>query len=265
VKLKTSTVACESGDNGICDLGKIQSGKYVAIIQAPSTFRYILPSVSEIKAIEDGLSFDVKEDGQIALPIAEGFLTLPFDSSTVFNKPFASDIMPPFGMASVFDLDPSQGSVVAYKAEIKSNIGDTRAPWVVDGHTGIDFVLPEGTKIRAAMPGTVTYVGKDDYGGLGIWLCYGSWANYYNHNSSILVKVNQKVTRGEVIALSGNTGQSGEPHLHFALTTCSTPPRSYDVVNGQNVAYDPFATENDKAPYKSVGYWTARNSPKFPL
>jgi murein DD-endopeptidase MepM/ murein hydrolase activator NlpD len=175
----------------------------------------------------------------------QGFLTLPFAAGTAFSRPS------PFGLASVFDLDAKEGSVRAYDPGIPPNWEATNPPWVMDNHIGVDFCFPEGTEVRAAMPGVVTYVGKDDYGGLGVWLCHGPWANYYNHNSNILVAKGETVDRGQVIALSGNTGQSGEPHLHFSLTTCTTPPEWID----------PY---RDLSNPGSVSYWTVDNAPQYP-
>jgi murein DD-endopeptidase MepM/ murein hydrolase activator NlpD len=261
--VKVGSLTATTASDGSYTLRGVPKGNQQVRLSA-SGFRYISLSLAAFQSADQPLSLAINSNTWRDWGMMQGFLTLPFDSSTVFSGPKGSTVSSPLGIASVFDLDPVSGRVSAYRSDIKSNIGTTTAPWVMDNHTGVDFVIPEGTKVRAAMPGTVTYVGKDDYGGLGIWICYESWANYYNHNSSILVKVNQKVERGEVIALSGNTGQSGEPHLHFSLSTYTTPPRWYDVVNRQNVAYDPFATNNPNAPYKSIGYWTVRNSPQYP-
>jgi len=235
----TNGLTCTTGGDGSCALGNLPNGRYTLAVQDPSRrFRYILPSVREVRNLKDGLPYEVNGNSKVSVPLGEGFLTIPIGPNSAYK------------FATVFDLNPAGGSAIAYKDGL----------WVMDGHYGIDFVVPEGTSVRAAMPGEVTYVGQDDYGGLGIWICYGPWANYYNHNSKILVKAGQEVYRGQEIALSGNTGQSGEPHVHFALTTCSTPPRSFD---GNN-AYDPFLTINKSAPARSPGYWTAANDPKYP-
>jgi murein DD-endopeptidase MepM/ murein hydrolase activator NlpD len=262
-KVQVGSLTATTGPDGSYTLKGVPRGRQQVRLSAPG-FRYISLSVEAFQPAERPVAVTVEGDVRRDWGLMQGFLTLPFDSSTTFSGPKGSSAPSPFGIASVFDLDPANGQVSAYKPGIQSNLEATAAPWVMDNHTGVDFVIPEGSKVRAAMPGTVTYTGADDYGGLGIWICYESWATYYNHNSKILVKPGQKVKRGEVIALSGNTGQSGEPHLHFSLSTCTTPPRWYEMSAGQCKAYDPFATTNPNAPCQSPGYWTVTNQPQYP-
>lgn len=90
------------------------------------------------------------------------------------------------------------------------------------GHTGIDLTASVGTKVRAAKAGTVAKVdpaGSSD-GGKYIIIKHddGHWTNY-QHNSKLLVSEGDSVTAGQVIALSGNTGYSTGPHIHFSVTT----------------------------------------------
>jgi len=95
-------------------------------------------------------------------------------------------------------------------------------------HFGLDFGMPIGTPILAMMGGTVTTAGRDPYGykfpsadGIGgfgnvVYIDHGDGTGaYYGHNSQILVAPNQTVVRGQVIARSGMSGNSGGvPHLH---------------------------------------------------
>ncbi|HEY8416493.1 MAG TPA: peptidoglycan DD-metalloendopeptidase family protein [Limnochordales bacterium] len=85
-------------------------------------------------------------------------------------------------------------------------------------HQGLDIAVPTGTPVRAAAAGTVTYAGPmGSYGNLVI-LDHGNRVETrYAHNSRIVVRVGQKVKRGEIIAYSGNTGNSTGPHLHFEI------------------------------------------------
>lgn len=87
------------------------------------------------------------------------------------------------------------------------------------GHTGMDIATPIGTPIYAVKGGTVVAVGSKT-GGLGKYIAidHGNGVTtWYGHNSMLYVKVGQYVTKGEVIALSGNTGRSTGPHLHIAF------------------------------------------------
>lgn len=92
------------------------------------------------------------------------------------------------------------------------------------GHNGIDFGIPTGTPILAALSGTVLGTGDTDIACEGA--SYGKWillrhsnglTTLYAHLSLIKVNAGQGVTTGEVIGYSGNTGYSTGPHLHFTV------------------------------------------------
>ena len=83
-------------------------------------------------------------------------------------------------------------------------------------HSGLDIGVPWGKKIVAAGAGKVIYA--DTYGGYGKTVIIdhgGGITTLYAHNSSLRVKVGDVVTAGTTIALSGSTGVSTGPHLHF--------------------------------------------------
>ena len=91
-------------------------------------------------------------------------------------------------------------------------------------HTGIDYGCPEGTPILASADGTVKiianlYIGYGKY----IILNHGNYSTLYAHLSRIDVDYGQTVKQGDVIGLSGSTGKSSGPHLHFELRDCGTP------------------------------------------
>jgi murein DD-endopeptidase MepM/ murein hydrolase activator NlpD len=85
-------------------------------------------------------------------------------------------------------------------------------------HPGIDIGVGTGTPIRAAGTGTVILAGPN--GGYGNFTCIdhgGGVSTCYGHQSAIQVSVGQHVSQGQVIGLSGNTGFSFGPHLHFEV------------------------------------------------
>ncbi|HIE53973.1 MAG TPA: M23 family metallopeptidase [Chromatiaceae bacterium] len=88
-----------------------------------------------------------------------------------------------------------------------------------DFHTGIDFAVPEGTPVHAAA-GTVSFAGERGY---GLLVEHRGFSTYYAHLSRILVEAGQFVEQGQVIALSGNTGLSTGPHLHFEIRRSGKP------------------------------------------
>jgi murein DD-endopeptidase MepM/ murein hydrolase activator NlpD len=86
-------------------------------------------------------------------------------------------------------------------------------------HEGVDFVVPVGTPVYASAGGIVSYAAMNDSGyGNMIEIDHGNGiATRYAHASKLLVKVGQMVRRGQEIALSGDTGRSTGPHLHFEV------------------------------------------------
>jgi hypothetical protein len=84
----------------------------------------------------------------------------------------------------------------------------------------VDYGIPVGTQIRASAPGFVQVTGWDPDGyGHYVLLKHGDneYHTYYCHLSRIAVQVGQTVERGDVVGLSGNTGFSTGPHLHWEL------------------------------------------------
>nr|WP_304684861.1 M23 family metallopeptidase [uncultured Oscillibacter sp.] len=116
---------------------------------------------------------------------------------------------------------------------VTSEFGYRKDPFTgkTKGHSGMDLAVPTGTPIRAALPGTVT-VSAYNRGGYGYYVMIGhgnGLATLYGHNSQLLARVGQTVEAGDVIALSGSTGRSTGPHLHFEVRVNGerTNPRSY--------------------------------------
>lgn len=87
-----------------------------------------------------------------------------------------------------------------------------------DFHHGVDIAASSGTTIRAARPGRVVKTGWIGVYGLTVLIDHGNGIQtLYAHNSKVLVKVGDQVDKGEGIALSGNTGRTTGPHLHFEI------------------------------------------------
>ncbi len=85
-------------------------------------------------------------------------------------------------------------------------------------HPGIDLAVPEGSDVRASGGGTVEAAGNDSSYGLFVLLRHpAGYETMYGHLSRVLVSRGDGVKAGQVIALSGNTGRSTAPHLHFEI------------------------------------------------
>lgn len=86
----------------------------------------------------------------------------------------------------------------------------------ISPHNGTDFATPMRTPILATGDGVVTKVKNHPYAGKYIEIDHGgSYRTRFLHLHKFMVSKGQKVNRGQVIALSGNTGRSTGPHLHF--------------------------------------------------
>ena len=97
-------------------------------------------------------------------------------------------------------------------------------------HEGMDFSAPVGTDIFATGNGTVVYSGWRQGYGETVVIDHGfNYATLYAHCSKRFVRVGQKVKRGEVIALVGNTGKSTGPHVHYEVHYNDRPvdPRNF--------------------------------------
>lgn len=91
-------------------------------------------------------------------------------------------------------------------------------------HEGIDFGCPEGTPVKASLGGVVTYSGWiNGYGECIVIDHQDGTSTRYAHNSELLVEAGQTVIQGEIIALSGNTGNSTGPHVHFEIIIDGEP------------------------------------------
>jgi murein DD-endopeptidase MepM/ murein hydrolase activator NlpD len=97
-------------------------------------------------------------------------------------------------------------------------------------HPGMDIGVPTGTPIRAADGGRVAIAGW--VGGYGNYTCIqhtASLSTCYGHQSVLKVHVGEQVTKGQIIGLSGSTGHSTGPHLHFEvrINGAVTNPMNY--------------------------------------
>lgn len=128
-------------------------------------------------------------------------------------------------------MQPSYSSVVNYNENsnyiwpcpASSKISSHYGPRIINGkedfHNGMDISVPVGNNVIAANSGTVTISKSSNSAGLYVAIRHDNGdVTRYLHNSKLLVKVGQRVNKGDIIAKSGNTGYSTGPHLHFDIT-----------------------------------------------
>ena len=89
----------------------------------------------------------------------------------------------------------------------------------LQSHQGVDYTIPEGSRVFATADGTVREVAqRNSTSGQTVVIDHGNgYETSYNHLSKIDVRKGQQVRRGDIIALSGDTGLSLAPHLHYEV------------------------------------------------
>jgi murein DD-endopeptidase MepM/ murein hydrolase activator NlpD len=119
---------------------------------------------------------------------------------------------------------PVRGKVItAYGAKANGKSND-----------GINLAVPEGTPVKAADDGIVTYSGNElkSYGNLILIKHPNGYVTAYAHASELLVKRGDTIKRGQVIAKSGQSGEVQSPQLHFEIRKGQSPVDPLQFLNG---------------------------------
>lgn len=119
-------------------------------------------------------------------------------------------------------LENTQKWLRPVTARISSKFGyrtDPKTGKAGEFHNGIDLAVPLGTQIKSPMAGIVEAVRSGGLGGNEIIITHSNgYKTGYAHLSKIIIKKGGRVEKGDPIGLSGSTGKSTGPHLHFTLT-----------------------------------------------
>lgn len=206
----------------IANLGQLKAGQELNILNTKGVIHKLAPyetlaDVARIYHVSyntivnyNGLrSGRIKAGMNIIVPGANP-LPLGQSSSSATNTPSASGFIWP----------------ISGKVRISSNFG---ARWG-RMHEGIDISVPIGTPVKAAKSGKVILSGWSSGYGYAVYIRHdNNTVTRYGHNSKLLVKKDQFVYQGQTIALSGNSGRSTGPHLHFEirLKNRAVDPRKY--------------------------------------
>lgn len=98
-------------------------------------------------------------------------------------------------------------------------------------HPGVDIAVPTGTEIRAAGSGIVVEVHENEEYGQFLRVQHSDgYETLYGHASSVRVRTGDQVETGQVVALSGNSGRSTGPHLHFEVRRNGQPVDPMQVI-----------------------------------
>ena len=138
----------------------------------------------------------------------------------------------PQAVTDVENLRNSYQFLKPIEGIVSSRFGSRQSQYqnVKGTHTGIDLATEQGTKIKAAMNGTVTQVsGEGDYGN-HIKITQNNVTTLYAHCDQMYVAEGQEIEQGQEIASVGSTGNSTGPHLHFEVRIDDIPINPEDVM-----------------------------------
>ena len=179
-----------------------------AVVAAAQPAAVAVPPVTKVGAVDNGQKARLAQ----AAPNAEE----PAVESPV-KAAEATGALPTFRW-------PARGKVVtAFGAKANGKSND-----------GINLAVPEGTPIKAADDGTVTYAGNElkTYGNLVLIKHANGYVTAYAHASELLVKRGDTIKRGQVIAKSGQSGEVQSPQLHFEIRKGQSPVDPLQFLNG---------------------------------
>lgn len=117
----------------------------------------------------------------------------------------------------------SNGETMPVDAPVSSKFGYRTSVGKAHNHNGTDFAVPVGTPVKAPQSGMIINTGSGDGRGTYIELKSNGVVHKFFHLSKINVSQGQQVKQGEVIALTGNTGYSTGPHLHWEKHIAGRP------------------------------------------
>jgi murein DD-endopeptidase MepM/ murein hydrolase activator NlpD len=132
-------------------------------------------------------------------------------------------------LASIPSIQPIPNELT----QVSSGFGERMHPILKINkmHQGLDFTSPVGTEVHSAGDGRVTFAEYSSSGfGVHVIVDHGfGYETLYAHLSQVKVRKGQRVKRGDLVGLSGNTGLSSGPHLHYEVHKAGTPvdPANY--------------------------------------
>lgn len=127
------------------------------------------------------------------------------------------------------------------KVEVSSPFGSARVfnGEIKSAHLGTDMRASEGTSVYAINDGVVMMAKQRFLAGGSVIISHGEGVfSMYYHLSEFKVSVGQRVKKGDLIALSGNTGRSSAPHLHLSMMVNGNVIDPFDFIEGVNKLFE---------------------------
>lgn len=207
-------------DNGVTDTN------YVSPYANRQGYILVNYDLKEVEPREDNLLNEFDFSG----PMNSYFETNNSNSSSVIAIPDQTTESTDLGINDELDYCATSGYVAPMVPNDSGSITITSSfgPRWGRTHGGLDIGCPEGTKLYAINSGTVASVGNNPDAKAGIHVIIehendilGNTSSIYMHCTEILVEPGDKIEKGQLIALSGNTGNSTGPHLHIGIKDSS--------------------------------------------
>jgi murein DD-endopeptidase MepM/ murein hydrolase activator NlpD len=190
-------------------------------------------AITEPNKVRIGTVLRVPGQGQPSAPnYAPGTYAGPPARSRLVNAPVEAETQPlPERRVAALggratDAGPAESAAGKFRWPVRGRIisGFGKRP---DGthNDGVNLAVPQGTEIHAVEGGKVAYAGNElkGYGNLVLIRHDNGWVSAYAHAEQLLVRRDDIVRRGQVIARAGRTGTVDQPQLHFELRHGAKP------------------------------------------
>jgi len=174
---------------------------------AEAQFRNLFSLKSRKEVLE---TFKIEDAGSLDLEALKKQINGEMESVTEIRKYIAAQKDIYLATPSIWPVRGFISSGYGYREHPKS--GDQKF------HSGVDISAPQGTPVKATADGIVSYSGWSERGGNTVVIEHGhGFSTAYAHNRRNFAGVGQRVKREDVIALTGSTGISTGPHVHYEI------------------------------------------------
>lgn len=182
-------------------------GTMLSLKQAEQDFRRIFSLRSKNAVLE---SADFSDSGSLDMEVLREQIDAAMESVADIRKYIA-------GQKDVYLATPVGMPV---SGTLSSQYGNRKHPVRSEErfHTGVDISVPVDTGVRATANGIVSFAGWTEGSGIVVVVEHGhGFSTAYAHNRKALVRVGDRLNRGDLVAMSGSTGVSTGPHVHYEI------------------------------------------------
>jgi murein DD-endopeptidase MepM/ murein hydrolase activator NlpD len=182
-------------------------GTMLSLKHAEQEFRRIFAVRSKSAVLE---SVDYSGSGSLDMEVLQEQIEAAMESVADIRKYLAEQkdiyLSTPAGM-------PVEGTLSSAYGIRKHPVRDAER-----FHTGVDISIPVGTRVRTTADGIVSFAGWTENSGIVVVVEHGNgFSTAYAHNRKATVRIGDRLRRGDMIALSGSTGISTGPHVHYEI------------------------------------------------